>query len=64
MSTPDLLLMIRHCAADVRHREPQATEERAQAFIAALAGALERYDAIAAEMVFSILSSTTGGNAQ
>ena len=64
MSALDLLLMIRHCAADARHREPAATEARAHAFIDALAGALERYDAIAAEMVFSILSNTSGGNAQ
>lgn len=64
MNTPDLLLMIRHCAADALQREPLDTEARAHAFIAILSGALERHDAIAAEMVFSILSSTPGGNAQ
>ena len=64
MSALDLLLMIRHCAADARRREPGATEARAHAFIGALAGALEQHDAIAAEMVFSILSNTPGGNAQ
>ena len=64
MSASDLLLMIRHCAADARYRAPGGTEVRTQAFIAALAGALERYDAVAAEMVFSIPGSTPGGNAQ
>ncbi|MGV8867657.1 MAG: hypothetical protein ACOH2S_12090 [Janthinobacterium svalbardensis] len=64
MSTPDLLLMIRHCAADARQRESLDTEARAHAFIATLSGALEQYDAIAAEMVFSILNSTPGGNTQ
>ena len=64
MNTPDLLLMIRHVAADARQREPLDTEARAHAFIAALAGALERHDAIAAEMVFSILNSTPGGDSQ
>nr|WP_314636475.1 hypothetical protein [uncultured Janthinobacterium sp.] len=55
MSAPDLLLMIRHCAVDARQREPLDAEARAHAFIATLSGALEQHDAIAAEMVFSIL---------
>ena len=47
--------MIRHCAVDARQREPLDAEARAHAFIATLSGALEQHDAIAAEMVFSIL---------
>lgn len=64
MNTPDLLLMIRPVAADAKQRETLDTKARVHAFIAALAGALEQHDAIAAEMVFSILSSAPGGNAQ
>ena len=64
MSTPDFLLMIRHCAADARQREPLDIEARAHAFIAALSGSLERHDAIGAEMVFSILSDAPRGNVQ
>lgn len=58
MSTPDLLLMIRHCAAAAKQREPLDIEARAHFFIATLSGALEQHDAIAAEMVFSILQQS------
>jgi hypothetical protein len=62
MSAPDLLLMIRHCAADAHAKEASDVDARAHAFIAALSGALEQHDAIGAEMVFSILSMPPKGS--
>ena len=50
--------MIRHCAAAAKQREPLDIEARAHFFIATLSGALEQHDAIAAEMVFSILQQS------
>ena len=64
MSARDLLMMIRYCASEAREREPLDGEARAHAFIATSSGALEQHDAIVAEMVFSILSTASGRNAQ
>ena len=55
MKATDLLDMIRRCAADAQRREPGEIDARAQAFIAMLSGCLDRYDAVAADMVISLL---------
>ena len=64
MKAADLRDMVRRCVANARAEEPDEIEAWARAFVAMLSGALEQHDAIAAEMVFSILSNTPGGNAQ
>ncbi len=64
MKATDLRDMVRRCVASARAEEPDEIEARACAFVTMLSGALEQHDAIAAEMVFSILSNTPGGNVQ
>lgn len=55
MKAADLLDMVRRCAASARAEEPDEIEARARAFVAMLSGSLEQYDAIAADLVFSLL---------
>lgn len=55
MKAADLLDMVRRCAVDAQQRERADVDARAHAFIAALSGALEQHDAIAADMVYSLL---------
>lgn len=55
MKTADLLDMVRRCAADAQRHEPGEIDARAHAFVAMLSGSLEQYDAVAADMVFSLL---------
>jgi 3-hydroxyacyl-CoA dehydrogenase len=55
MKAAELLGMVRRCAASARAHEPAEIDARARAFVAMLSGSLEQYDAIAADMVFSIL---------
>lgn len=55
MKAADLLDMVRRCAADAHRREPGEIEARARAFVATLSGSLEQYDAVAADLVFSLL---------
>lgn len=61
MSSRALLDMIRQCAVDARVKESGDVEARAHAFIAMLSGSLEQYDAIGAEVVFSLLQPAVGG---
>ena len=55
MKAADLLDMVRRCAADAQRHEPGEIDARTRAFIAMLSGALQHYDAVAADMVFSLL---------
>lgn len=55
MKATELLDMMRRCAGDAQRREPQDIDARAHAFVAMLSGSLEQYDAVAAEMLFSLL---------
>ena len=61
MNAKALLDMIRQCAADARAKEVGDVDARAHAFIAMLSGSLEQYDAIGAEVVFSLLQPAAGG---
>ena len=61
MSAKALLDMIRQCAADARGKEAGDVDARAHAFIAMLSRSLEQYDAIGAEVVFSLLQPAAGG---
>ena len=55
MKAADLLDMVRLCATSARAHEPDEIDARARAFVTMLSGCLEQYDAVAADMVFSIL---------
>lgn len=55
MKAADLLDMVRRCAADAQRHEPGEIDARARAFVATLSGSLEQYDAVAADLVFSLL---------
>ena len=55
MNAADLLDMVRRCATSARAHEPDEIDARACAFVAMLSGSLEQFDAVAADMVFSIL---------
>lgn len=64
MTARELLAAIRCCVVDAQQSEPHDVEARAHSFIATLSGSLEQYDAVGAELVFSVIAQPVSGEAR
>lgn len=64
MNARELLAAIRRCVVDAQQSEPHDVEARAHYFIATLSGSLEKYDAVGAELVFSVIAQPVSGGAR
>ncbi|QYG07148.1 hypothetical protein [Janthinobacterium sp. PAMC25594] len=64
MNARELLAAIRRCVVDAQQSEPNDVEARAHYFIATLSGSLEKYDAVGAELVFSVITQPVSGEAR
>lgn len=61
MNARELLAVIRRCVVDAQQNEPNDVEARTHYFIATLSGSLEKYDAVGAELVFSVIAQPVSG---